>query len=149
MSLSISLERCVSITFGLVMRIMTAWRHWIKWNPAIKRASDRDALRKAVRDGKLIIIATDHVHPIHCQRKSGERLTAASGGPPWYSILSWWCWSLPSRDTSIIERVVECMCHNPAKLFEVEQRLLSGRATTLTFVLVDLTDLDGDKRYYC
>jgi dihydroorotase len=32
----------------------------IKWNPAIKKPSDRQALRQAVKDGRIDVVATDH-----------------------------------------------------------------------------------------
>jgi dihydroorotase len=32
----------------------------IKWNPAIKGKTDREAIRKAVADGRIDVIATDH-----------------------------------------------------------------------------------------
>lgn len=107
----------------------------IKWNPAIKRASDRDALRKAVRDGKLNIIATDHA-PHLLSEKEGGALTAASGGPlVQHSLLM--MLELAKQGHFTVERVVECMCHNPAKLFEVEQRGFIREGYYADLVLVD------------
>ncbi len=34
--------------------------NWIKWNPAVKTAADKDAILKGVLDGHIDIIATDH-----------------------------------------------------------------------------------------
>ena len=32
----------------------------IKWNPAVKRAEDREAIREAIRNGTIDVVATDH-----------------------------------------------------------------------------------------
>lgn len=92
----------------------------IKWNPAIKTKEDREALRDAVRNGTLNIIATDHA-PHLLSEKEGGALKAASGGPLVQHSLVMML-ELASQGVFTIERVVECMCHNPAKLFEVESR---------------------------
>ena len=52
----------------------------IKWNPAVKRATDRDELRCAIADGRIQIVATDHA-PHLPEEKVGGALQAASGGP--------------------------------------------------------------------
>lgn len=52
----------------------------IKMNPAVKTAADRDALRRALLDGRLDIIATDHA-PHLLADKAGDVLHAASGAP--------------------------------------------------------------------
>lgn len=92
----------------------------IKWNPAIKTKRDRDALRSAVADGTVKVIATDHA-PHLLSEKEGGAIKAASGGPlVQHSLLM--MLELAEKHCFTIERVVECMCHNPAKLFEVEDR---------------------------
>ncbi|MFM2136496.1 MAG: hypothetical protein RL021_1896 [Bacteroidota bacterium] len=52
----------------------------IKWNPAIKSAADRDAIRKAVIDGRIDVIATDHA-PHTLEEKAADYFSAPSGGP--------------------------------------------------------------------
>jgi len=52
----------------------------IKWNPAIKTADDRRALRQALAEGRLDVVATDHA-PHLLSEKEGGALRAASGGP--------------------------------------------------------------------
>jgi dihydroorotase len=54
--------------------------NFIKWNPAIKKASDRDAILKAVLDNKIDVIATDHA-PHTKEEKSQQYFKAPSGGP--------------------------------------------------------------------
>lgn len=91
-----------------------------KCNPAIKTADDRDALLRAVNDGRIDIIATDHAPHLPSQ-KQGDALTAASGMP---SVQ----FSLPltlqlARDGHFAyEKVVERMCNNPALLYNIDRR---------------------------
>lgn len=107
----------------------------IKWNPAVKSSSDRDALRQAIRDGRLNIIATDHA-PHLLSEKEGGALTAASGGPlVQHSLLM--MLELAVQGCFSIKRVVECMCHNPALLFEVEHRGFIREGYFADLVLVD------------
>ena len=49
----------------------------IKWNPAIKTKTDREALRAALLNGKLDVVATDHA-PHLLSEKEGGCLKAAS-----------------------------------------------------------------------
>ena len=93
----------------------------IKCNPAVKTAADRAALRKALSDNKAIYcIATDHA-PHRLADKQGGCFKAASGMPMvQFSLCA--MLTLSSRGVLPVERVVELMCHNPARLFDVRQR---------------------------
>lgn len=52
----------------------------IKMNPAVKTAADRDALRRALVEGRIDIVATDHAPHLWAD-KTGDVLHAASGAP--------------------------------------------------------------------
>jgi dihydroorotase len=52
----------------------------IKWNPAVKTTEDRAALREALSDGRIDVLATDHA-PHTAQEKAGTYFNAPSGGP--------------------------------------------------------------------
>ena len=52
----------------------------IKCNPAIKRSEDRDALIKALNEGRIDIIATDHA-PHTAEEKNGTYFQAPAGLP--------------------------------------------------------------------
>lgn len=106
----------------------------IKVNPAIKTKKDRNALRRAIADGRILTVATDHApHLIH--EKTGGCTHAASGMP----MIQF---SLPTMlelvDEGIvsIERLVSLMCHNPATLFSVRERgfLREGYKADITIV---------------
>lgn len=92
----------------------------IKWNPAVKSLSDREAIRLAVRSGKIDIVATDHA-PHLWSEKEGDCLTAASGGPLiQHSLLA--MLQLANEGIWTKELVVERMAHQPAELFGVDRR---------------------------
>lgn len=92
----------------------------IKVNPAIKNSTHREALRKAVVDGLIDVIATDHA-PHLLADKEGDALTAASGMPMIQFSLPLML-ELVDKHLFTIETVVEKMCHAPARLFNICER---------------------------
>lgn len=92
----------------------------IKWNPSIKKRSDRDALRKALIDGRLDVVATDHA-PHTLEEKRNSYFKAPSGGPlVQHSLVG--MLEMVKQGVFTYEMVVDRMCHAPAVLFEVEKR---------------------------
>ena len=92
----------------------------IKCNPAIKTERDREALQQALTDGRITVIGTDHA-PHLLSQKEGGCAKAASGMPMiQFSLVT--MLELVDQGVLTIERLVELMCHNPARLFEVRQR---------------------------
>lgn len=106
----------------------------IKCNPAIKTAADRDALRRALTDGRITTVSTDHAP--HCLAdKQGGCARAASGMPMvQFSLVA--MLGLVDEGVLTLERVVELMCHNQARLFEVRDRgfLRPGYKADITIV---------------
>ncbi|MBE6302506.1 MAG: dihydroorotase [Bacteroidales bacterium] len=92
----------------------------IKCNPAIKTQADRDALREALRNGKIDLIGTDHA-PHLPEEKTGGALKATSGMPSMQFTLPA---MLRMVDEGIftIEQIVEKMCHAPADYFKIDKR---------------------------
>ena len=92
----------------------------IKWNPAVKTAADRDALWKALNDGRIDVIATDHA-PHTLEEKQQSYLKAPSGGPlVQHAVVA--MFEAYHQGKISIEKIVEKMCHNPAKIFQIEKR---------------------------
>ena len=92
----------------------------IKCNPAIKTEHDREALREALNDGRIAVIGTDHA-PHLLTQKAGGCAKAASGMPMiQFSLVT--MLELVDQGVLSLERLVELMCHNPARLFEVRRR---------------------------
>ncbi len=101
-------------------RDYTALGTRIKCNPAIKTERDRDDLREALNDGRIAVIGTDHA-PHLLSQKEGGCARAASGMPMiQFSLVT--MLELVDQGVLSLERLVELMCHNPARLFEVRQR---------------------------
>lgn len=92
----------------------------IKVNPAVKTASDREALRKALTDGRITVVGTDHA-PHLIEQKQGGCCRAASGMPMiQFSLVT--MLELVDAGVLTLPRLVELMCHAPARLFGVERR---------------------------
>ncbi|MBR1667441.1 MAG: dihydroorotase [Bacteroidaceae bacterium] len=92
----------------------------IKCNPAIKTPEDRAALREALTNGLIDVVATDHAPHLE-NEKIGGALKAASGMPMiQFSLVS--MLELYEMGVLPIERIPDLMSHNPAKLFRIEKR---------------------------
>ena len=92
----------------------------IKWNPAIKKESDRLALIEALKSDKLDVVATDHA-PHSWSEKEGTCYNTASGGPlVQHSLIA--MLQLAKKGVFSIEKVVEKMCHAPAELYRIDKR---------------------------
>ncbi|MEZ4825530.1 MAG: dihydroorotase [Bacteroidia bacterium] len=107
----------------------------IKWNPAVKRRSDRDALRKALMDNRLDIVATDHA-PHTLAEKNNPYIYAPSGGPlVQHSLVA--MLQLAGQGFWTKERVVEKMCHAPAICFGLKDRGFVREGYFADLVIVD------------
>lgn len=106
----------------------------IKWNPAIKSASDREAILNAVLDGRIDVVATDHA-PHTIEEKSKTFFEAPSGGPLIQHTLVAMM-EFYHRGIISIEKLVEKMSHNPAILFRIQERgfIREGYWADLTLV---------------
>ena len=94
--------------------------NFIKWNPAVKTADDRKALWEALNDGRIDVIATDHA-PHTKEEKMQPYLNAPSGGPlVQHAVVA--MFEAHHQGKISVEKIVEKMCHNPAKLFKIEKR---------------------------
>jgi dihydroorotase len=114
--------------------------NWIKWNPAIKTEADRKAIFKAVLDGRIDVIATDHA-PHTIDEKSQPYLQAPSGGPlVQHALLA--MLEFYHKGQISLEKIAEKMAHNPAICFNIEKRGFIREGYWADLVLVDL-----DKAY--
>jgi dihydroorotase len=107
----------------------------IKWNPSIKTAADREALRRAVNDDTIAVVATDHA-PHLLSEKEGSCLTAASGGPfVQHSLLA--MLDLAADGIFTPEKVVAKMAHHPAALYKIDRRGYIRTGYYADLVLID------------
>jgi dihydroorotase len=93
---------------------------FIKWNPAVKKASDREAIWEAVNDGRIDVLATDHA-PHTIEEKKQSYFKAPSGGPLVQDALL--ALLEKSKQGKItLEKLVEKASHNVATLFNIDRR---------------------------
>jgi len=109
----------------------------IKCNPAIKAASDRDALIEALKSGRIDVLATDHA-PHTLEEKNQPYEKAPSGLPLVQFVLQcalerWFDGQLP------LELIVEKTAHAPAKLFDVRERGFIREGCWADLTLIDAT----------
>jgi dihydroorotase len=108
----------------------------IKWNPAIKTSSDREALINGILDDKIDIIATDHA-PHTIEEKSKGYFQAPSGGPLIQHSLVVML-ELYKRQLIPLETIINKMCHTPADIFRISKRGYIREGYWADLVLVDL-----------
>lgn len=110
--------------------------NFIKWNPAIKTKSDRDAILQAVLDDRIDVIATDHA-PHTLEEKSAPYLNAPSGGPLVQHALIAMI-ELYHQGKITLEKIVQKMAHQVAEMFEIDRRGFIREGYYADLVLVDL-----------
>jgi dihydroorotase len=111
------------------------WGNGIKCNPAIKTAADRDALRRAVAEGRLTTIGTDHAP--HTRDEKRLPYPAAPSGIPSIQYALPLVWELCRAGWWTPETAVERMCHAPARLFRIDRRGFIREGYHADLVLVD------------
>ena len=110
----------------------------IKWNPAVKTGEDRSKLWEALLDDRIDVIATDHA-PHLLEEKNNVYTKAPSGGPLVQHALPAMLEKYHDGTISL-EKMVEKMCHNPSKLFDIKKRGYIREGYFADLVLVDLND---------
>lgn len=91
----------------------------IKVNPAIKTRADRDALRRALTDGRIYTVGTDHAPHLISEKQGGAQ---AASGMPMIQFSLQCMLELVDEGVLPIERLVRLMCHNPAELIHIDNR---------------------------
>ncbi len=111
---------------------------FIKWNPAVKTAADKDAIWNALLSDKIDIVATDHA-PHTLEEKQNGYFTAPSGGPLVQHAMVSMLESVKQGRLSY-EKMVEKMCHAPAICFQVEKRGFIREGYYADLVLINPQD---------
>ena len=109
---------------------------FIKWNPAIKSRKDQKALFEGLLSDKLDIIATDHA-PHTLSEKLNVYSKAPSGGPMvQHSLLLMLEFFHQQKIT--LPKIIEKMCHNPAKIFNIDKRGFIKKGYYADLTIIDL-----------
>lgn len=108
----------------------------IKWNPAVKTASDRATIFQALLDDKIDVLATDHA-PHTLEEKQNKYFSAPSGGPlVQHNLMA--LLDFHKQGKISLEKIVEKASHNVATLFRIEERGYIREGYHADCVLVDL-----------
>ena len=91
----------------------------IKWNPSVK--SHKEALWNALLNDRLDVIATDHAPHTLEEKQQSDYFKAPAGGPMVQHALSAMLHQAIEREIPFTT-IVEKMCHNPAKIFNIKNR---------------------------
>jgi dihydroorotase len=136
----VTAEACVHHLWFTDADYATKW-NYIKWNPAIKSIEDRDAVRQALIDGRIDVLATDHA-PHTIAEKAGSYLTAPSGGPLVQHAMSA-LFEMAFQGVFTPEFVVSRYAHQVADLFSIDRRgyLREGYFADLVLVNPDAPTL--------
>ncbi|HPF90870.1 MAG TPA: dihydroorotase [Flavobacteriales bacterium] len=107
----------------------------LKWNPAVKSASDRAAIRQAVSDDRIDVVATDHA-PHTLEEKARPYASCPSGGPLIQHALVAML-EMERQGVFTLAQVIEKMCHAPARLFNIAGRGFIREGYHADLVLVE------------
>lgn len=108
--------------------------HLIKCNPAIKDASDREALIQALANDVIDVLATDHAP--HTLEEKARPYTGAPSGLPLVQYALVAALELVHEGRLTTAQVVQKLAHAPAQLFDVKGRgfLREGYAADLALI---------------
>lgn len=112
--------------------------NWIKWNPAVKTATDKEGILKGLLDGYIDIIATDHA-PHTIEEKEQPYLQAPSGGPLVQHALPA-LFEMYHQNKISLTQIAEKTAHNVATCFNIDKRGFVREGYWADLVLVNLND---------
>ncbi len=108
----------------------------IKWNPAVKKESDRKAIISGIQNNVIDIIATDHA-PHTIAEKNNNYCNAPSGGPlVQHAILA--LMDLVKKKEISLTDIVRKTSHDVAKCFKIEKRGFLRPGYNADLVLINL-----------
>jgi dihydroorotase len=123
----------------------------IKCNPAIKTRSDRDALRRAVSEDVVDVIATDHAP--HTEAEKAAKYFDAPAGLPLVQHMLPMLLDLHAQGVLSLTTIVRKAAHNPAILFGIRDRGFIREGYIADLAIIDVngtTTVDRDHiRYKC
>ncbi|MDR2084319.1 MAG: dihydroorotase [Bacteroidales bacterium] len=114
-------------------------QQFIKWNPAIKTESDRNALREALKNNIIDVIATDHA-PHTLEEKNNSYYSCPSGGPMVQHSLLVLLEMVRDGVFDLID-IPKWTAHNPAKYFGLKNRGFVREGFAGDIVVVDPNDI--------
>ncbi len=110
--------------------------NFIKCNPAVKSASDRLAIIKALREGRLDVLATDHAP--HTLEEKSQAYDQAPSGLPLVQFAVQCALERHFDGDLALELIVDKIAHAPATLFQVRERGFIREGFHADLALIDL-----------
>lgn len=107
----------------------------IKCNPAVKAATDRDALTRALADSRIDALATDHAP--HLESEKAQPYTRCPSGIPLIQFALQSALEHVFDGGLTLERLVAACAHAPATLFRIADRGFLREGCYADLVLVD------------
>ena len=124
----------------------------IKCNPAIKSATDQQALQQALNTGLIDTIGTDHAPHLWEEKFTDNYFTAKSGFPSIQNSLNILL-MLYKQNKISLPQIVNLMCHHPALLYQIDRRGFIREGYHADLAIVDLnssqTIRNEDMHYKC
>jgi dihydroorotase len=96
------------------------WGNFIKCNPSIKAPNNREALRQALKNNQIDIIATDHAP--HTRDEKSLPYSEAPAGIPLIQHSFQLMLELANKGIFTIEEVIKFASHNTADRFKIVDR---------------------------
>ena len=109
----------------------------VKCNPAIKTHRDREVLCKALREGLIDTIGTDHAPHLLEEKMTDDYFTSKSGFPSVQHSLEVMV-EVMRNGWLDLPLLVRLMCHNPAILYRINRRGFIREGYYADLVLVDM-----------
>lgn len=106
----------------------------IKCNPAIKSHRDKEALLRALHEGLIDTIGTDHAPHLKEEKFTDDYFTSKSGFPSIQHSLDVMVNVLPND----MPLLVKLMCHHPAALYRIDRRGFIREGYHADLVLIDM-----------
>lgn len=108
----------------------------IKCNPSIKTAKDKKSLRKALKEGFIDIVATDHAP--HLKQEKLKQYSAAPSGIPSIQFSLLMMLQIAKEENWDLRLISEKMSTNPAKRFHIAKRGKIKKGYFADLVIIDL-----------
>ena len=136
---SVTAETCPHY-FTLTESAVEGYDSNAKMNPPLRADEDVEAIKKALKDGTLAIIATDHA-PHSFDEKNCEFEKAANGIVGLETALALGITKLVNEEILSPTELIEKMSYNPAKMLNIDKgNLAIGK-------VADITIINPDKQY--
>ncbi|HBB02557.1 MAG: dihydroorotase, dihydroorotase [Candidatus Peregrinibacteria bacterium GW2011_GWF2_38_29] len=112
--------------------------NFAKVNPPLQTHEDQEALFKAIDDGVIEMIATDHAP--HLKEEKEKSFEEAPVGVPGVETLLPLMLDIVNKGRIDIVKLVKLMCENPARIFDIKNKGKIAEGFDADLVIVDMDE---------